>query len=129
MNWYLKVLKENYANFDGRARRKEYWMYTLFNLLIFIGLAIVAVIFLSMELNGLGAVIYGLALVYSLATLIPGLAVAVRRLHDTGKSGWMILIGIIPLIGGIWLLILYCTEGDSGDNQYGSDPKLEPEPA
>ncbi len=128
MNWYLKVLKENYANFEGRARRKEYWMFTLFNFLIILLLAGLGGAFLAMEINALATVFYILYGVYALAVLIPGLAVTVRRLHDTGKSGWMILAGLIPLIGGIWLLILYVTEGDRGDNEYGSDPKLEAEP-
>jgi len=128
MNWYLKVLKENYANFDGRARRKEYWMFTLFNLIIIAVLVICASIFAAMEISALASIFGILYAVYALAVLIPGLAVAVRRLHDTGKSGWMILVGLIPFIGGIWLLVLYATEGDKGDNEYGSDPKLEPEP-
>jgi uncharacterized membrane protein YhaH (DUF805 family) len=62
-------------------------------------------------------------ILYGLALFIPGLAVAVRRLHDIGKSGWMILVALIPLIGGIWLLILLVKEGDSGSNEYGPDPK------
>ncbi|MBQ4818929.1 DUF805 domain-containing protein [Aquimarina sp. MMG016] len=129
MNWYLKVLKENYANFEGRARRKEYWMFTLFNVLIILGLYVLAMVFLFMEINALASVFGILYVIYALGVLVPGLAVAVRRLHDTGKSGWMILVGLIPLIGGIWLLVLYVTEGDKGDNEYGPDPKLEGEPA
>lgn len=66
-------------------------------------------------------IFYGL---YSLALLIPGLAVRVRRLHDIGKSGWMILVGLIPLIGAIWLIVLYATEGTPGENQYGPNPKV-----
>ncbi|WP_378180618.1 DUF805 domain-containing protein [Aquimarina sp. SS2-1] len=128
MNWYLKVLRDNYANFEGRARRTEYWMFTLFNFLIALALIILAGVFAAMEIDALTIIFYGVYVVYALAVLVPGLAVAVRRLHDTGKSGWMILVGLIPFIGGIWLLILYVTEGDSGDNEYGPDPKLEPEP-
>ena len=128
MNWYLKVLKENYANFEGRARRKEYWMFTLFNLLAIIILASLMSVFAAMEIEALSMVFGILYMIYALGVLIPGIAVAVRRLHDTGKSGWMILIGLIPLIGGIWLLVLYLTEGDTGDNEYGPDPKLQPEP-
>ena len=128
MNWYLKVLKENYANFEGRARRKEYWMFFLFNILIILGLAIGTSVFAAMEITALSSIFGILYVVYAIAVLVPGIAVGVRRLHDTGKSGWMILVGLIPLIGGIWLIILYATEGDSGDNEYGPDPKLEPEP-
>ena len=119
MNWYLKCLKQ-YADFSGRARRKEYWMFTLFNTIF----AIVAIIIdnvvgtASPEL-GYG-VFYGL---YALAVFIPGLAVAVRRLHDVGKSGWMILIALIPLIGAIWLLVLMVTDSNPGENQYGQNPK------
>ena len=119
MNWYLKVLKQ-YADFKGRARRKEYWMFVLFNMIF----AIVAMILdnvLGIEMEGIGyGPLYGL---YVLAMLIPGLAVAVRRLHDVGKSGWMILIALIPLIGTIWLLVLMVTDSNPGENQYGQNPK------
>jgi uncharacterized membrane protein YhaH (DUF805 family) len=120
MNWYLKVLKQ-YADFNGRARRKEYWMFVLFNIIF----AIVAMLLdnmLGMSISP--EVPYGpIYILYGLALFIPGLAVAVRRLHDIGKSGWMILVALIPLIGGIWLLILLVKEGDSGSNEYGPDPK------
>lgn len=119
MNWYLKVLKQ-YADFSGRARRKEYWMFVLFNMIF----AIVAMILdnvLGIAMEGIGyGPLYGL---YVLAMLIPGLAVAVRRLHDVGKSGWMILIALIPLIGLIWLLVLMVTDSNAGENQYGQNPK------
>ncbi len=119
MNWYLKVLK-NYTNFSGRARRKEYWMFTLFNV-IFAVAAVLLDNLLGIAVEGIGyGPIYGL---YLLATIIPGIAVSVRRLHDVDKSGWMILIGLIPLIGAIWLLVLFATEGTPGDNQYGPNPK------
>jgi len=121
MNWYLKVLKQ-YADFNGRARRKEYWIFILFNILF----AVVAIILdnvlgLAMEEMGYGP-LYGL---YVVAMFIPGLAVAVRRLHDIGKSGWMILIAFIPLIGAIWLLVLLATDSNVGENQYGANPKEE----
>ncbi len=119
MNWYLKVLKQ-YADFSGRARRKEYWMFVLFNMIF----AIVAIILdnvlgIAMKEIGYGP-LYGL---YVLAVLIPGLAVGVRRLHDIGKSGWMFLISLIPLIGGIWLLVLFCTDSQQGSNKWGQNPK------
>jgi uncharacterized membrane protein YhaH (DUF805 family) len=115
MQWYLKVLK-NYVGFGGRARRKEYWMFFLFNVIISIVLAILdAIMGTESLLNG----------IYSLAVLLPSLAVTVRRLHDTGRSGWWILISLIPLIGAIVLLVFTCLEGDSYENDYGQDPKAE----
>ncbi len=121
MNWYLKVLKQ-YADFNGRARRKEYWMFVLFNI-IFAICAIFIDNIIGTAIDGIG---YGIIyLLYTLAVFIPGLAVTVRRLHDIGKSGWMILVGLIPFIGGIWLLVLTVTEGNSGANEYGPDPKNE----
>jgi len=112
MNWYLKVLK-NYAVFDGRARRKEYWMFVLFNMVFAFVLG-----FLDGILSAGFLVVF-----YSLAVLLPSIAVAVRRLHDVGKSGWFLFIGLIPIIGGIWLLVLYCIDGDVGENKYGPNPK------
>ncbi len=119
MNWYLKVLRQ-YVDFSGRARRKEYWMYTLFNFIFSLGLILLDNL-LGIAFEGVGyGTIYTL---YALAVLLPGLAVAVRRLHDVGKTGWMILIAIIPLVGPIWLLVLFCTDGESGENQWGENPK------
>ncbi|EDP95645.1 DUF805 domain-containing protein [Kordia algicida OT-1] len=122
MEWYLKVVRDNYANFEGRARRQEYWMFVLFNFLIIIGLYVIVGILaiMSESLMALGAI---LVIIYALGVLIPSIAVVVRRLHDTGNSGWMYLISFIPLIGPIWLLVLMCTEGQVGPNQYGPDPK------
>lgn len=116
MNWYLKVLKQ-YADFEGRARRKEYWMFTLFNVLIMYALIIAGGAAESSVLMALGGV-------YALGTIVPSLAVGVRRMHDIGKSGWHILIGLIPLIGGIWLLVLNCTDSETGTNQWGANPKV-----
>ncbi len=115
MEWYLKALRQ-YADFEGRARRKEYWMFTLFNLIF----AILAVVIDG--LIGTGAIIY---LFYVLATIIPNLSVSVRRLHDVGKSGWMYLVALIPLVGFIWLLVLFTTDSQPGDNEYGQNPKEE----
>ena len=119
MEWYLGVLKK-YADFSGRARRKEYWMFALFNMIF----AIVAVVLdnvLGVAMIGVGyGPIYGL---YMLAVFIPGLAVTVRRLHDSDNSGWMLLVALIPLIGAIWLLILTVSDSSFEDNRYGSNPK------
>ena len=120
MNWYIKVLKQ-YADFNGRARRMEYWMYVLFNVMVaFILLIIDNIIGIAFD-----NIEYGpLYLLYCLAIVIPSLAVAVRRLHDSGRSGWWILISFIPLIGGIWLLVLLLMDSDPGDNEYGPNPKV-----
>ena len=128
MEWYLKVMKENYSNFNGRARRKEYWMFVL----IYAIIAIVAM-FLDNALGldftfdtGYGEISYGYGWLYVLTALIhfvPTLAVAVRRLHDVGKSGWFYFIVLIPLVGPIWLLVLLCTEGAAEENIYGPSPK------
>lgn len=113
MEWYLKVLRQ-YADFTGRARRMEYWMFTLINL-------VVAIVLLIIDAT-LGTMV--LYWIYALAVLIPGLAVAVRRLHDTGRTGWWLLIGLIPIIGGIVLIVFFATEGERQPNVYGPDPKL-----
>lgn len=118
MDWYLVALKK-YAVFSGRSRRKEYWMYALVNILIFVALAVLAAI-LGGKGSALGVGLYGL---YALFTFIPSFAITVRRLHDTNHTGWWILISIIPLLGAIVLLIYVCQEGTSGNNNYGPDPK------
>ncbi len=114
MNYYLSVFKK-YAVFGGRAQRAEYWYFFLFNLIISIVLGIVSVL-ISDNKNIIG-------FVYALAVLIPELAVSIRRLHDVGKSGWMILINLIPLVGFIWYIVLMVTDSNSGDNEYGPNPK------
>ena len=105
MNYYLKVL-QNYATFSGRARRSEYWYFFLFNMII------------SLTLQFVGSMNHTTMFsnIYTLLVLIPGIAVAVRRMHDVGKSGWFALI---PLYN----FVLACTEGDRGENEYGEDPK------
>ncbi len=120
MKWYLKVLKQ-YADFNGRARRKEYWMFALFNV-IFVAIAMGLGLLLGKAIGTVGYVL--LYYLYILAVLIPSLAVAVRRLHDVGKSGWMIFINFIPLIGGIWFLILMIMDSNPGENNYGPNPKM-----
>ena len=120
MNWYLEVLKK-YAVFGGRARRKEYWYYFLFNALIAIVLGIIDGVTgtFSREV-GLGL----LGGLYSLAVFIPGFAVSVRRLHDTGKSGWWLLIPLVPLVGVIVFLVFMVKDSEPGENQYGPNPKV-----
>lgn len=118
MNWYLEVLKK-YAVFNGRARRKEYWMFVLGNLIVAIIASVLDSVLFGSKTVGLGP----LYLIYMLAVLVPGLAVSVRRLHDVGKSGWFILIAFIPIVGPIWLLVLTCMDGQPGENPYGPNPK------
>lgn len=121
MNWYFKVLKQ-YADFSGRARRKEYWMFILFNFIISV---ITSIIDKMMGLSIREDLPFGyVSLIYALLIIIPALAVSVRRLHDIGKSGWWIFIALVPIIGGIWLLILHFTNGQAGTNEYGPDPKV-----
>ena len=123
MNYFLAVLKK-YAVFSGRARRSEYWYFALFNV-IYLIVALILHYRLRSKIEPLHLdVIY---FVYILALLIPNLALTVRRLHDVGKSGWMLLIGFIPLVGAIWLFGIAITKGINGDNNYGTDPKLVPE--
>jgi uncharacterized membrane protein YhaH (DUF805 family) len=111
MNWYLKVLKE-YVNFSGRASRTEYWMFTLFNILAAIAFTVIVSLIKLPEI----------AMLYSLATLLPSIAVAVRRLHDTNRSGWMLLVSLIP-IAGLYVLYLMIVDSDAGNNNYGPNPK------
>jgi uncharacterized membrane protein YhaH (DUF805 family) len=119
MNWYKKVMSQ-YADFKGRARRQEYWMFVLFNLLFIAAAGIIdRVTGLANEMTGIGPV-YSL---YVLAVFIPSIAVSIRRLHDIGKSGWWIALALLPIIGAIWLLVLMVKEGQRGENQYGADPK------
>ncbi|WP_391207646.1 DUF805 domain-containing protein [Psychrobacillus sp. L4] len=113
MYWYLKALK-NYVGFKGRARRKEYWMFILFDIIISIVFAIVE------SIAGLSSLLTGL---YSLVTLLPALAVTVRRLHDTGRSGWWFLLNLIPLVGPIIVLVFTCQDGQNSENKYGTNPK------
>ena len=119
MNWYLKALNQ-YADFNGRARRKEYWMFFLFNMVFTVLASLIDIAAGTANLDSGSGVFQG---IYSLAVLIPGLAVGVRRLHDVGKSGWMLLIALIPIIGAIWLLVLMVTDSKEGTNKWGENPK------
>ena len=112
MHWYLDVLKKRYAQFTGRAHREEYWMFVLINILISIGVGIIAAIIHLPVLQ----------MLYAVAVLIPGIAVGIRRLHDTNRSGWWLLISLVPVIGLIVLIVFLVQESDPGDNQYGPNP-------
>ena len=124
MKWYLKCLNQ-YADFSGRARRTEYWMFTLFNMIftlltLFIGALLGTALF-----GASGTVIgsMGLYILYLIAIFIPGLSVFVRRLHDTENSGWMFFILLIPLIGSIWVFVLMIMDSKPGKNKWGPNPK------
>ncbi|MGB3613789.1 MAG: DUF805 domain-containing protein [Elainellaceae cyanobacterium] len=118
MHWYTSVLKK-YAVFSGRARRKEYWMFVLFNILIAIAIAFVEAI-----LGGISGTDQSiLSVIYSLAVLLPSLGVATRRLHDTGRTGWWLLLGFIPIIGSIVVIVFLCKDSEPGTNAYGPNPK------
>jgi len=123
--YYLDILTNKFADFNGRARRKEYWMWTLYcTIILLISMVFDNLFGLTFELLGedLG---YGwLYLIFGIIQFIPGLAVVVRRLHDVGKSGWYYLIILIPLIGFIWILVLLCTDGVKEENKWGTNPKL-----
>ncbi len=114
MQWYIDVVKK-YVEYNGRARRKEYWMFTLFNFIITLVLSLID------ELLGTWGII---SIIYGLAILLPASAVCIRRLHDTNRSGWWLLITLIPLIGAIIILIFTIQDSEPGTNQYGPNPKM-----
>jgi uncharacterized membrane protein YhaH (DUF805 family) len=118
MNWYLDAWK-NYVNFQGRSRRQAYWMFVLFNIIA----AVIAGI-IDNVLGLAGAEGYGpISAIYGLAVFIPGLALAIRRLHDTGRTGWWMLLGFLPVIGIIILIIFFVQDSQPGSNPYGPNPK------
>jgi uncharacterized membrane protein YhaH (DUF805 family) len=118
MNWYLTVLKK-YAVFDGRARRKEYWFFQLFNTFILIVFVVIAGANRSMTINPGHLLI----VLYLCAVLLPALGVTVRRLDDTGRSGAWIFISFVPFVGGIILLVFTLMDSQPNANQYGPNPK------
>lgn len=116
MNWYLAVLKK-YAVFEGRASRTEFWMFILFNFIVGVVLNIVDSI-----LHLKGTYIGVLGGLYNLGVLLPAIGVSIRRLHDTGRSGWWLLLDFLPVIGWIVLLVFYVMESQAGDNEHGPNP-------
>ena len=117
MNWYISVLKQ-YAVFSGRARRTEYWMFVLCNVIVMLLLGMV-----DKLIGGDNELISS---IYSLAVLLPSLAVAARRLHDTNRSAWWLLLGLIPIIGTLVLIYFMVCNGQQGPNRFGDDPKAAP---
>lgn len=122
MEWYLKVLRQ-FRDFSGRARRKEYWMFTLINGVIAL---ILSVLDPLLGLNFTDEVSIGLLYtIYLLVVIVPGIAVSIRRMHDIGRSGWSLLFAFIPFVGVFILLYWFVKEGEPQDNAYGPDPKAE----
>ena len=115
----VKTCFSKYADFSGRARRKEYWYFVLFNCIVQVILTVIGMIIFGSD-NSTYRI---LASIYSLAVLVPGLAVTWRRLHDIGKSGAFYFIGLIPLVGWIIVLVYFCKDSEPGTNQYGPSPK------
>ncbi len=125
---------KKYADFSGRARRKEYWLWQLFNIIVNVAFQIISMILVGVgvasgseefaNICGIFSALVNLASgVVGLVLLIPNLSVAVRRLHDTGRSGWNLLWGLVPCVGPIILLVFYCQDSQPGLNQYGENPK------
>lgn len=126
----VKSFWSNYKKFNGRSRRSEYWFITLFLVLTNVAAAAIDLVILRGDVdqfmaNGGGGIV---GLVWILVTIVPSLAVQVRRLHDTGKSGWWVLIGLVPFVGGVVLVIFYLMDSDAGENKFGPNPKT-PQPA
>lgn len=125
MDWMLMPLRR-YADFQGRSRRKEFWMFTLMNFIVTIvlyGLIIMGMDFQTGQMGVLSMLGGGLLIIYALAILVPSIAVHVRRFHDQDKSGWLVLLTFIPAIGGLIVLVFMCIEGTRGPNRFGDDPK------
>lgn len=120
MDWYLKVLKQ-YAVFSGRAQRKEYWMFVLFNLIVSFIIGIVTGIIGAATGSDLSIVSF----LYGAAVMLPSIGVGVRRLHDIDRSGWWLLLSFIPILGWIVLLIFHVKDSTPGENEYGPNPKGE----
>lgn len=123
IDWWKKVVFNNYANFSGRARRAEYWYFVLSTIILFVPFFLIAIIGGANESDGMAMLGFSLIGIYMLAMIIPWLAVVVRRLHDLNKSGWNYFVRFIPLVGPIILLVWLCTDGDRFRNKYGEDPK------
>lgn len=119
---FLEALTKRYAQFSGRASKREFWGYMLFRMVAVVAIFFVAVIMFAIN-ESLGSIFNLLCWLFGIALFIPDLSVGVRRLHDTGKSGWWYLISVIPLIGWIWLIILWCQASVNEDNQWGGLPE------
>jgi len=121
-NWYLDAVKNKYAKFDSRARRKEFWFFVLMNLILVAGFSFIDGVFGTYN-SGIGMGLF--SGIYFIAVLIPAIAVSVRRLHDSSLSGFWILLGFIPIVGAIILIILYVRDSTPEQNEYGPNPKTD----
>jgi uncharacterized membrane protein YhaH (DUF805 family) len=114
IDYWKKVVLDNYVNFQGRARRAEFWWFTLANLIVFVVLGV---------LTAIVKIFVVVDVLVVLALILPSIAVAVRRLHDTDKSAWFLLLGFIPYVGSIIMIVLYCLDSTRGTNRYGTSEK------
>ncbi len=129
MEWMLMPLRR-YADFNGRSRRKEYWMFILFQVIVIVPAVVMMIAAGAVddsggEMSSIAMIFIALIVLFVLAMFIPSLAVQVRRFHDQDKSGWFILLNFIPYIGGLIVFVFMCLEGTKGENQYGADPKMD----
>ena len=122
MNWYLEVLTKKYATFDGRARRREYWFFALISFVVLVALVVADIAMGTFSEDARIGLLSGL---YALAILIPSIAVTMRRLHDTNRSGWWVLLNLIPYLGSLVILVLACLDSQPGANRFGPNPKGE----
>lgn len=123
MNYFITAITKKYADFNGRATRAEFWFFQLFNFLVALALiALIGILFIF-KISFLAGFLIGIYILLALFFIIPSLAVAVRRLHDVGQSGWMILIDLIPFFGAIILLIFYLLDSEDKTNEWGPNPK------
>jgi uncharacterized membrane protein YhaH (DUF805 family) len=115
MKWYFKVIY-HYFDFSGRSRRKEFWIFTLFSAILTLLLSFLDAVFETY-------IFTTIFFMYYLVMFIPSLSLLLRRLHDSGKSGWFLFVILIPIIGWIWLLVLLCSDSENGPNKWGENPK------
>jgi uncharacterized membrane protein YhaH (DUF805 family) len=120
LQYFINPIKNHYFDFEGRARRRDYWFFVLIYFIVSIILSVIDAFTFKLIVD-----FPVLVNIYYLALLLPSLGISVRRLHDISKSGWWVLINLIPLIGGIWFIILAATDSQKGSNQYGENPKGE----
>ena len=120
-NYFVDTVKNRYAKFDGRASRSEYWYFTLFYLLVVIALVALSAVLGNVS-STLAMIFSGLIVLLTLGMIVPSIAVSIRRLHDSDKTGWFLLCSFIPFIGSIIMIVLMCLESTPGSNQYGPNP-------
>ena len=118
MDLVIQCVTKKYVNFTERSRRKEYWLYTLCYTIVYTIISYIDISVGTVSATGIGT----LSTIFAIALLLPSLGVLVRRLHDTNRSGWWVLILLIPLVGMIWMIVLLCLQGTSGQNRFGEDP-------